>query len=275
MEPFLLKKKEFFAISDWMEKFPGLTAGFSTRNGGASETPFYSLNLGHHVGDTPKAVFENRQRFSQKIGFALENWVGAEQTHGKRIQYVTKNDRGKGAAIYDSSIVDTDGFYTQDKDVLLTLCYADCVPLYFIAPESGMIGIAHAGWQGTVKGIGREMVNAFAEKGISPDSIKAVVGPSICQKCYIVDERVITLVQNILEDVEKKPYNLISEGQYSLDLQELNKQILITAGVKKEAVSVTEYCTSCHEDLFFSHRRDKGASGRMISFIGWKEDMNL
>jgi YfiH family protein len=147
------------------------------------------------------------------------------------------------------------------------------VPLYFLHEKTGAIGIAHAGWKGTVGGIGREMAKFYSNEGIDLGEVRAVIGPSICESCYIVDDRVISKVQKILEDVEIKPYNLINDNQYHLDLKELNKQILLNAGIFEANITITEYCTSCHQDYFFSHRRDKGRTGRMMSFIGWKEEV--
>ena len=98
------------------------------------------------------------------------------------------------------------------------------------------------------------------------------MGPSICEKCYIVDKHVIDLVQNILEDVEILPYNLIKDGQYYLDLREVNRLFLIKAGVPwKTYHSYRIYVLVVNRNNFYSHRRDQGKTGRMISFIGWKE----
>ena len=138
-------------------------------------------------------------------------------------------------------------------------------------PESNAIGIAHAGWKGTVNGIAQDMIQNFQVKGIDASEILVAIGPSICENCYIVDDNVIKLIQNRLEGVEILPYNVVSKGQYRLNLKECNREILKLAGVSPENILVTNFCTSCHSDLFYSHRRDQGKTGRMISFIGWKE----
>lgn len=137
-----------------------------------------------------------------------------------------------------------------------------------------MIGAAHAGWKGTVGQIAKRMVTAWGEEGITPEQIFVVIGPSICEKCYIVDKRVIDLVENTLEDGGMLPYTLIKEGQYSLDLRELNRKILLSAGVPDRNILSTGFCTSCDKKQFFSHRRAEGRAGRMLSFIGWKEKTN-
>jgi polyphenol oxidase len=270
MEPFVLQNKSIYMIDSWVQKFPGLTAGMTTNKGGFSKGCFGELNLGFHVGDEFQDVCSNREKAAEILDFPLNLWVGAEQTHGHTIQKVKKADTGKGAGSYDTSFKGTDGFYTNEKGILLSLCFADCVPIYFIAPDKKMIGIAHAGWKGTVNQIARHMVNAWGLEEIRQEEIFVVIGPSICGNCYIVDDKVINFVENILEDSDEKPYNLVKEGQYSLDLRELNKRILLKAGVPEKNITLTGLCSSCDEE-FFSHRRDQGRTGRMLSFIGWKE----
>lgn len=272
MEPFVLQEKEYLVLSDWVQKYPNLKAGFTTKNGGKSEKDYASLNLGFHVGDSLDTVRINRNIIANKLSFSLNHWVGAEQTHEVKIQKITKNDRGRGAADYTSAWKETDGFFTMEKNILLTLCFADCVPIYFFHPQSGAIGIAHAGWKGTVHGIAGEMIRTFQSEGIEAKDILVAIGPSICENCYIVDERVIKLVKNRLEGVDKKTYNLVSDHQFRLNLKECNKEILLHAGVKIEHIVQTEYCTSCHQEYFYSHRRDHGRTGRLMGFIGWKED---
>lgn len=274
MEPFVLQDNPYFLLEKWMSQFPGLKAGITAKDGGYSTGEFNSLNLGFHVGDILKDVRANRNEISTLLEFPLKSWVGAEQTHHDFIRKVTKVDKGKGSVSYDDSFKDTDGFYTDELGILLTLCYADCVPLFFIAPERGMIGIAHAGWKGTVKQIAAKMVELWKKEGIVPKQIFAAIGPSICEKCYIVDKRVIEFVQKVLEDVEKKPYNLIKEDQYSLDLREVNRLLLLKAGIPEQQILMTGYCSSCEQEHFFSHRRDQGRTGRMLSFIGWREELN-
>jgi polyphenol oxidase len=271
MEPFAYNHQSYFLIKNWMEQYPGLAAGITTKKGGSSTGVYEDFNMGFHVGDQLDAVCSNRSQLADLIQFPLKSWVGAEQTHDTVIRKITKNDRGKGSDSYDNAFKGTDGFYTNEEGILLTLCYADCVPLFFISPVHRMIGAAHAGWKGTVNGIAQKMIEKWGEEGIPPNEIFAVIGPSICEKCYIVNDYVINFVENTLEDVEKKPYNTIKEGQYTLDLQELNKIILLKAGVPEKNIQMTKLCSSCDQSEFFSHRRDQGKTGRMLSYIGWKE----
>jgi polyphenol oxidase len=271
MEPFVYDHQSYFSINHWIHQYPGLVAGITTKKGGSSNNIYESLNMGFHVGDLNEAVCLNRNELAELIQFPVQQWVGAEQTHDTLIRKISKADRGTGADSYEYAFKGTDGFYTNEEGILLTLCYADCVPLFFISPEHKMIGTAHAGWKGTVNKIAQKMIDHWKAEGIAANQILVAIGPSICEKCYIVNDYVINFVENTLVDVEKKPYNLISDGQYTLDLKEINKLILLKAGVPEENITISKLCSSCDQSEFFSHRRDKGQTGRMLSYIGWKE----
>ncbi len=141
MEPFKKQHESYYTIPGWS----GVTAGITTKHGGVSSGPHHSFNMGLHVGDDRDSVVENRQRLSELIGFPLERWVAAEQTHGDRIELIDGSKAGRGSKSYDDAVPDTDGFLASSDGLLLTMCYADCVPLYFYDKVKEMIGIAHAG----------------------------------------------------------------------------------------------------------------------------------
>ncbi|WP_449539934.1 peptidoglycan editing factor PgeF [Ferdinandcohnia sp. Marseille-Q9671] len=272
LEPFFQKNEEqVLELTTWNHYSDQLIAGFTTKNGGDSKMKYDSFNLGLHVNDDEKTVVANRKKLSNILCFPLESWACSEQTHKNKIAKIYKEHLGSGVITYEDSIKDTDGLYTTEKNVLLTLCFADCVPLYFFAPSKGIIGIAHAGWKGTVQDIAGEMVRKWGQEGVQPHEIQAVVGPAIGKCCYIVDGYVINFV-NKLENVNSKAYQQIMDNQYRLDLKELNNQLLTRAGIPPENIQVSSYCTSCENQLFFSHRRDAGKTGRMMSFIGFKEE---
>lgn len=268
-EIFKKQEEQYFSIPQWEQMNDQIVVGFTTKNGGVSTGAFSTLNTGFHVGDEKRIVVNNREMIANKLNFPLANWVGAEQTHKTNISCISEVEVGLGSDDYESALKDTDGLYTDTAGILLTLCFADCVPIYFYAPSKSYIGIAHAGWKGSVAGIATEMIHKWQAEGIEPSEIHAVIGPSICQECYVVDDKVIKEVNKIVEEDCEKPYNLISEGQYKLNLKKLNELILRAAGVKHIAVS--KLCTSCQEEEFFSYRRDGGKTGRLMSFIGWKE----
>ncbi|MBN3555140.1 peptidoglycan editing factor PgeF [Fictibacillus nanhaiensis] len=262
------------AIKSWQKINSNLIAGFTTREGGNSTMPFHSMNMGFHVNDNPDMVRKNRKLFADEIGFSVENWVGSKQVHAKNIVKITKEDRGLGALDFETAIPDADGLYTSDENILLTSLYADCVPLYFYSPNDNLIGLAHAGWKGTVAKIGPSMITMWQDKeNVDVKSVLAAIGPSIGQCCYEVDDVVINEV-NIALGVDNvdKVYKKNEAGNYQLNLKKLNEVLLLRAGVLPENMSVSDQCTSCQNDVFFSHRSDRGKTGRMMSYIGRKGD---
>ncbi|SDZ17151.1 conserved hypothetical protein [Evansella caseinilytica] len=272
IEPFVQKLEQVLLLDEWKKLMPTAIVGFTTKNGGISDRWFTSFNLGLHVNDRLDVVSANRRTLAELLDFPPPAWVCAEQIHDKNIVKVTKENGGQGIFDYEASIKGTDGLYTDEPDVLLTTCYADCVPLYFLEPERKLIGVAHAGWKGTVKNIGGEMVKKWTEQeGADVNSIHAAIGPAIGKCCYVVDDHVIHLVKKALPSSETVPYRTVSKGQYALDLKLLNKLLLVAAGVPPENILVSSYCTSCESGMFFSHRRDHGKTGRMLSFIGMKK----
>ncbi|HHY74539.1 MAG TPA: peptidoglycan editing factor PgeF [Bacillus bacterium] len=270
-EPFLLKDTVLF-IDTWNSFNQNVVAGFSTRQGGVSKEPFHSMNLGLHVNDEKKAVTRNREKLAELIDAPLTTWVCAEQIHGAKIAKVTNKDAGKGSIQMETAIKGVDGLYTRENDTFLFTVYADCVPLYFFAKSQNIIGVAHAGWRGTVANIAGEMVELWKrEENISIEDLYVCIGPSIGKCCYVVDDYVIDQVANRLHgEINNHIYEKISSGQYKLDLKQVNVELLKIAGVIPAHIEVSNYCTSCHSNLFFSHRRDQGKAGRMLSFIGMR-----
>lgn len=283
MEPFVSQDRQtpsLFVLEKWEGKSAAaLTAGFTGRHGGVSRIPYDSLNVAFHVGDEPGDIVENRKRVAAALGFSLEDWTCGEQVHGVRIGVVHDKDRGRGSLDRASAFQDTDGLVTDVPGVLLTSFYADCVPLYFWDPVTGAVGLAHAGWKGTVGAIAEQMVvRMSAEYGSLPQHIHAAIGPSIGECCYEVDDRVMDRVRDmgigefISEEVTNSAvYIDKGQGKYMLNLKEINRHIMIKAGILAEHIECTSWCTSCNHDLFFSYRKDGGTTGRMASWIGMRK----
>jgi len=273
-EPFIIDdNQDILYLRGWNDIDNKVMAGFTTRIGGVSHTPFDTFNLGLHVKDNITDVITNRETLAKRLRFPLSQWVCAEQIHDKKVVKVTKKHVGLGVYNYEQGITGTDGIYTDNSNILLTLCFADCVPIYFFDPVKRLIGLAHAGWQGSVKNIASEIIQKWViNENVDPTNIKVVIGPSISECCYIVDDKVIEAAREALNNTTTDHYYTeVSKGQYRLDLKTLNKLLLIENGVSPSNIEVSSYCTSC-ESKFFSHRRDKGKTGRMLSFIGLKED---
>lgn len=272
-EPFVMvEEKPFLRLLEWESRFPGLLAGFTIRTGGESEQPYGSFNMGLHVGDDPGHVVSNRQKLAKEVDMPFTAWTCADQVHGNQVCQVMAAGAGKDSL--DDVIKATDGLFTGQKGVLLTSFYADCVPLYFLDPASGAIGLAHAGWKGTVGRIAEEMVKSLQHHfHAKPEELLVAIGPSIGGCCYEVDERIITQVQASAKEWEKA-VTASQNDRYMLDLRQLNTSILLESGIASEQIMTTDWCTSCRTDMFFSHRKEAGTAGttgRMASFIGWKD----
>lgn len=270
-EPFVLENEQTLSLHKWKKHQPNLVVGFTTKNGGVSEGHYNTLNMGLHVKDSQDAVYQNKKIVAELLNMPTENWVGCDQTHEDNIVKVDESYKGKGVFSYDTALTGTDGIYTYREDILLTLCFADCVPLYFFAPDHSIVGIAHAGWKGTVKNIAGKMIKLWKSEGIKEDSILVAIGPSISAEAYVVDHFVVNKVKDVLPTINQDKYmKVVSEGQFELDLKRVNYELLVQAGVKDENILSSSFCTSRADSLFFSHRRDKGNTGRMMSFIGLK-----
>nr|WP_235945814.1 peptidoglycan editing factor PgeF [Saccharibacillus alkalitolerans] len=269
---------EVFEIEPW-KAFGELSAGFTGRSGGVSEGFRASLNCALHVGDDPASVAENRARVAEAAGFRFEDWTSGEQVHQAEVAIVTEKDRGRGRLDRESAFQDTDGLLTNVPGILLTSFYADCVPLYFFDPIQRVVGLAHAGWKGTVAEIGRRMVEKMAgHYGSLPEDILGAIGPCIGESRYEVDGAVLDKVRVLLEKDSGNDSSSLSDfskdlggGKALLNLKELNRHIMIRSGIRPENIQRTSWCTSSRTDLFFSHRQENGRTGRMASWIGLKE----
>lgn len=270
MEPFQKQKESnvpYFALSFWQERYPHLTVGFSARN---EDRSHICNNYALHVEDQPSKVIENRKNLMKELSFSFDSFTCGEQVHEVDIAYVTREDRGRGRLDRESAFPHTDGLLTGEDDVFLASYYADCVPLFFYAPDINWIGVAHAGWKGTVGKIGPKMIDQMISHGADRAKILVAIGPSIGACCYEVDKLVLNPMREALQCQELSSSVAIptSDGKAMLDLKEANTQLFQQVGLREEQIAKSKYCTSCAHEYFHSHRRDQGYTGRMVAFIG-------
>jgi polyphenol oxidase len=211
-------------------------------------------------------VLENRRRFFNKFGYDFRSLVASHQVHGTELSLVDPSRRGEGA-LPGSVREECDALITTAVGLPLTAYAADCTLLYFQSQQPPLVAIAHAGWRGAVGGIGAKVVQYLKENfTVEPDLLLVALSPTICRYCYIIDDSTANKFKaagwsgaDYLEKAEA--------GGYNLDLSAVNANQLLTAGVKTEHLAKNSWCTSCRRDLFYSYRRDLGATGRMIGFI--------
>lgn len=265
-EPFSHATESFLSIAKWQKMNPRLCAGFTTRNSGLNLQSSTSFNLGFHVADDEQHVLSNRNLLAEQLKFPLDRWVAAEQVHADKVALVNRYHLGRGAASSADSLAGVDGLMSNETGLLCTAYFADCVPLFFFDPVTGYIGIAHAGWKGTTKRIGEQMVHRFQRAGTELQNLHVVIGPAISQENYEVDGPVI---QSIPKALQAKVAQKLAGGHYLLDLKQLNAEILLQYGVLRHNIDITNYCTYDDDSLFFSHRRDHENAGRMLGYIGY------
>ncbi|MGN0277002.1 MAG: peptidoglycan editing factor PgeF [Hominisplanchenecus sp.] len=272
----IFEKKEKNGVTwfscNGLSQVEGLIQGFSTRMGGISEGYLSSMNLSFSRGDKEENVRENFRRIADGIGFSTENLVFSQQTHTTNVRVVDERDRGKGFG-KPLDYTDVDGLVTDVPGVVLATFYADCVPLYFVDPVRRAIGLSHSGWRGTVHKMGKVTVQTMADcYGCRPENILAVIGPSICQKCYEVSEEVIQEFRHFYrEDCQEQLYYRKENGRYQLDLWRANEIVMEEAGILPEHIFTTDLCTCCNPGIFYSHRASGGKRGNLAAFLGLKE----
>lgn len=228
--------------------------GIFTRQGGVSKGMYQSLNLGGTNGDSREAVWENHQRVFEAISRPFSSRFDVWQVHGKQI-ICTDKPRAD-----HQKHLPADGIFTDNPDVTLIMRFADCVPLLFFDPIKKVVGIVHAGWQGTLLKIGAEAVRKIIEKyGCQPEDLKVGIGPSICREYYQVGKEVVSKFETEFGDAHSAFIEKSSKG-YHLDLWQANKMILESVGVK--SIEVSGLCTAHNLHDWFSHRAEKGKTGR-------------
>jgi YfiH family protein len=275
-------------VPDWSRQ-EWLIHGFSTRAGG--KTTVYrpgetDLNLGFTSSDDPQHVTENRSLFVNAAAGSKEilGMVTLRQIHSSLIRRVTAEDI--------STSLKGDGLMTDQPGVLLGIQTADCIPVLVADRKKRAIAAFHAGWRGTVariveNGVGRMRV----EFGSKPEHLIASIGPGIGQCCYSVGDEVreqfesqFPYAPELFHEVydsdpvkEKYPMLFLTARapghsdlgpSMHLDLVEANRRQLLSAGLKKGSIFMTGQCTGCNTDRFFSHRIERGFTGRMMSVIG-------
>jgi polyphenol oxidase len=248
----------YFRFATFLERHARQHAVF-TRSGGVSPAPFDSLNLSVSVPDEKARVYANRRRAFGVYGRDNHTVVHAHLAHGAEVARVTQAHNGQ-------HVGPVDGLITNEPGCGLTMNYADCAPILIYDPQRRAIGLGHAGWQGAVRDLPGALVRAMqAAFGSDPATLLAAVGPCIGPCCYEVGEAVITAVRQ----ASPAPDALLIANngpRPHFDLPEANRRNLQQAGVRQ--IEMAGLCTACRTDLFFSHRAEKGRTGRFgVIFI--------
>lgn len=276
---------------------PWLVHGFSTRSGGFSRAyGKRDLNLGFTKDDAKSAVERNRAAFLREVGAVDHRRGGGPAARASLWPVVTLRQVHSDVIHCVDSVpeepVTGDGLLTATPDLLLAIQTADCLPVILVDPIQRAVGVFHAGWRGTVKrivekGVG-EMQRWFGSRA---SDLKAAIGPGIHSCCYEVGEEVRTQFEaqfsyagELFHEVKESdpvrdkypllfltaraPGHGILPNKIFLDLVEANRQQLLAAGVPDKNVESSPLCTNCHPNLLFSHRGEKGKTGRLMGVGG-------
>lgn len=248
-----------------LDKAGGVSHGFSTREGGITvDPPKASLNLSWTRCGSPEEVIANFKIFAEGAGIDYDDMAVVNHEHGANVLRIAHEHRGRG--FYKDPLPPCDGIITDDPTVTLVTSHADCGAYFFYDPVHRAIGMAHAGWKGTLLRIGAEMARRMAEEfDTDPSDIIAATGPCICRDCFEVDADLGEKFQS------EFGYPGISrpgrQGKAYVDLELAAAVQFVEDGIRPESITLMNACTYENRQHFFSHRRDKGITGSMAAYI--------
>lgn len=243
--------------SEQLLAFSNLVHAVTTRHGGTSPAPFDSLNTSAHVGDEPSRVQQNLDRLHRALGLDRQSTVDASQAQADRVAVVTPGERG-------TRLQGVDGLITNHRGIPLMLRFADCVPIILYDPVHLAIGVAHAGWRGTVAKVLTNTIRAMQTAyQTAPRDVIACIGPSIGPCCYEIGADVVKRVETAFPDTHA--LLLSKNGVTHLNLWQANAAQLRALGVQQ--IEIAEICTADNTLDFYSWRRENARTGRFAALI--------
>ncbi len=241
---------------------------FTSRIGGVSLAPFDSLNTSFAVRDDPANVHHNLQTIGRTFGFSPAQLMTLEQVHGDEIVHVTKILRSEAA---DGAPPKGDALVSDNAHVFIGVRTADCIPLLIEGAEHDLVAAVHAGWRGVMNEIAAKTVFALVQLGARACDLRMAVGPCIRSCCYEVD---IALASQFASAFGNDVVKATVDGEKPhLDLVHALLVSLARSGVERSNIDVVDICTSC-DSRFFSHRRDRGHTGRQLALISPRRRSN-
>jgi YfiH family protein len=244
----MTNSSERVIIPSIFKHVPQLVAGVSTRHGGKSTEAYQTLNLGLHTDDHPDVVHENLSLFCSDLGISTETLARSYQIHGDVIWETKEPGYTSG---YDAIIAHAPGIFAG-------VGIADCCPILLADPKRFCAAAIHAGWKGTVQEIVHKTASLLIASGSNPADILAYIGPCISLAHFEVGD-------GVAEQFEFKERR---GARWHVDLKASNEAQLRSLGISQ--IEISEFCTIENNDLFFSHRKEKGITGRMLAIIGFR-----
>ena len=241
-----------------------LRHAFTTRYGGVSGGQFATLNLLSDKGDAPENVRENYRRVCALFGVGEDDCAVTRQVHGNVVRIVTAADKH---ACLSPVPYEADGVVTAEKGLPIFCFTADCVPVLLCDAEQGVVGAVHCGWRSSVGDILCNALSQMQSLGAKPESVCAAIGPAIGKCCFETDDDVPEAVTAWLGGDTEGLFRKRADGKTLVDLRAANARRLQQLGVPAEQIDISDECTFCSHDKYWSHRYTKGKRGGQAAGI--------
>lgn len=237
---------------------------FTTRFGGVSTGEFASLNLGSNRGDDPEAVRENYRRVCALFSVGVDDCAVTKQVHGNVVRIVTEADRH---VCMSTVPYEADGVVTAVKGMPILCMTADCVPVLLFDEADSVAGAIHCGWRSSVADILKNALEQMETLGARRENICAAIGPAISQCCFETDDDVPEAIEKYLSGDTDGLFIRRPDGKTMVDLKGANARRLVQLGIPPENIDISDECTMCSHDKYWSHRVTKGHRGSQASFM--------
>lgn len=245
----------------------GLGGFCSTRQGGVSAGPYASLNLGANTDDDPALVLANRRQALEVAGLEPRRAVFLQQVHGAVVRQATAADAGRGWQSWADGLPGCDAVYTLERGLGLAIGQADCLAVLLVDQDAACLGLAHAGWRGALHGIAPALLERMVAAGADVARLKVLLSPCLGPNSLELGEAQHSAFRSRYSDLGHYSTALV-QGRFHLDLQACVRRQLERAGVPAGGIRALELDTATQPELFFSHRRDQGLTGRMLT-LAW------
>ena len=242
----------------------GTPHAFTTRFGGVSRGIFESLNLGSNRGDDPDAVRENYRRICALFGADVDGCAVTKQVHGAQVRIVTGADKH---VCLSKVPYEADGIVTAEKNLPIFCFTADCVPVLLWDSENHAAGAIHCGWRSSAADILGVAIQKMASLGARAENIRAAIGPAIGRCCFETDGDVPAAIETYLNGDTQGLFDRRSDGKFLVDLRAANARRLRQLGLREENIDISQECTVCLHDKYWSHRYTKGQRGSQAAVI--------
>lgn len=235
---------------------------FTTKLGGVSTGVMAGMNIAIKLDETEENVTKNFEILGDALGFAISDLVLTRQIHSDIVRTVTRKDCN---GCFHRNYPECDALITNDPGVALTVFTADCTPLLFYDPVTGAVGAAHAGWKGTAQNIGAKTVEAMCrEFGCDPANIRVAIGPNV-GFCHFETDADVPEAMIAAYGEEVNEFIRPRGSKFYLELKAINALSVKRAGVRH--IEISEDCTMCRPDRYWSHRitgERRGSQGAII-----------